>query len=103
VEVAVPDELIAVGDRVRAGGMTADDVSSVQGLYRPGIVSQRDVAGRIHADYFAVMNEMRRVGASWTLSTKGRHARGHTRPRDTLLEGDIPVEGPGDIDEEPEE
>jgi hypothetical protein len=30
-------------------------------------------------------------------------AWGHTRPGDTLAEGHIPVEGRGDIDEEPEE
>jgi hypothetical protein len=53
VDLAVLDELEAVWDRVRAGRMTADDVSIVQGLYRPGIVSQRDGAGTIHADYYA--------------------------------------------------
>jgi hypothetical protein len=37
VEAALPEEFFSIGDRVRAGGMTADDVVSVEGLYRPGL------------------------------------------------------------------
>ena len=103
MDIEVPDEFSALRDRVGAGRMTRDDVVIVQGLYRPGFVSQQGVARIIQVDRFMLINEMRRVGASWTRSTKGRHARGDTRPRDTLLEGDIPVEGRGDIDEGPEE
>jgi hypothetical protein len=50
-ETAFPGELMAVGDRGRAGRMTPDDVVIVWKAYRAGFVSQRDVAQMVHAEY----------------------------------------------------
>jgi hypothetical protein len=50
--------------------MTLDDVMIVQGFCRPGFVSQRAVAGVIHVDRLTLMRVMRRVGSSWTRSTR---------------------------------
>jgi hypothetical protein len=75
-------------DRVRAGIMSPDDVVIVQGLYRPGIVSQRGVAGIIVVDQVALMGKMRRVGAHWARSTRERSAQNHGRTGDTLSEGE---------------
>jgi hypothetical protein len=51
VKLEVGDDFSAMGDRVRADRMTRDDVMIAQGLYRPGVVTQPDVAGIIHLDH----------------------------------------------------
>jgi hypothetical protein len=72
VDIEVPDQYSALRDRVGPGRMTRDDVAIVQGLYRPGFVSQRNVAGIIQVDQFMLINDMRARGSQLDTSYEGK-------------------------------